>query len=189
MAIIVIGGLVYKKMEMNKLWHQQISDKKRSMAAKLSFKRSEITSEVKAARKSTKSAALASELLKLEHDFDLFVRSKEDNIIGVSDEMGLVKIQYELESGTWDFDYKLDEAKKMIEQKDSTLENINRCGKEVDNFYSNILLNIPASPDENYIDFSNLEKRIQPLKAEAATFFEGNHFFKLFLKSSSKLLV
>ena len=176
MAIVIIGGLIYKKMEMDKLQHQQLNDKKRSMAATLSLKMSAITKEIEATRNGTKLAVWDSELLKLQNDFDLFAKSKEDIIKGVSDEMGLVKVQYELEAGTKDFQLKLDAAKTMIEQKESTLESINLCGKEVDSFFRNILLNIPDSPDEDFMDFASMEKQIEPLKSDVAACFDGNFF-------------
>ena len=157
--------------------HQQLNDKKRSMVATLNIKMSAITKEVEATRNSTKLAVWDSELFKLLNDFDLFMRTKEDVIQGVSDEMGLVKVQYELDACTKDFQLKLDAAKKMIEQKESTLESIDLCGKEVDIFVRNILLNIPDSPNEDFMDFATMEKQIEPLKSDVAGCFEGNIFF------------
>lgn len=175
-GIIIIGGLIYKKMEMNKLWYKQFIKKKKAIVIMLNSNSYEITKEIQSIQYRTKAARIASEMLKLQYDYDLFVRSKEGIVQGISDEMGLAKIQFELESATKDCKLKLDSTKRIIELKESILENVNKCGKEVDSFYNNILCNIPNSPDEDFMDFGNLEKQINPLKSETINKFEGEIF-------------
>ena len=117
---------------------------------------------------------MATELQKLQNDADLFIQGKEDTIQVITEEMELVKVEHELESGLKEFQLKLDEFKKMTQLKDEALKNVGKCGKEVTNVYKNLVYSIPESPSDDYMDFSALEKQIQPLKTEAERTFQGN---------------
>ena len=110
------------KMKIDEEQKQKILNQKRSIGEKINLVRSQLAKEVQLIAGKAKELVLDSELLNFKNDFEWFVRGIGDNIQKISDEMGLAKVHYELDSGIRNFKLRLDEVKNMIEQKLNKME-------------------------------------------------------------------
>ncbi len=86
------------------------------------------------------------------------------------EEIEQLKIQHKFEVSLKDFEIKVQECERAIEQKANMLKNLRNCFSTVQTKYL-LVMNILPNQDQDFLDIEKLESKVNPIKAESENGF------------------
>jgi hypothetical protein len=108
--------------------------------------------------------------LKLELEYQ--ISQTASKIETTTEEIQQLEIKCDVKAVAREFGIKIQEFEKMIEQKETTLMNINQCFSKVETKYLPVLATLSNMSDQDFLDIEDLKTKVEPVKTEAVNGFQ-----------------
>ena len=153
--------------------------KQKNMIKNLESKFQNLTDEILELEDNILSENFVIKLDNLKAQVEEFKRKIVEEIQKFSVESEFESFEIKSENAFKDFTSTVQEIKKLKERKERVLKKICKPGKDLELKFMSFLKQIPTEPNDDYLDFAELKKKLQPLEKEATEQLKSKeHFVK-----------